>query len=124
MENNHDTSSDKKPVTLDDLADMVANGFTETDKKIQELERQIDLKLDLKISPLPTKSYIDEKFANLEGDLTADGKAYDLLTNLENTSDPDRCAVKIWKSAAVWAGEPGCWSSGVQPRSAQIYSVK
>jgi len=56
--------------------------------------------------------------------VTADGKQYDLITNLENTADPDRCEVKVWRSQAVWAGEPGCWSSGVLDRSKMIYSVK
>jgi prepilin-type N-terminal cleavage/methylation domain-containing protein len=55
--------------------------------------------------------------------VTADGKFYDLLGELENTSDPDRCAVRQWISVAVWPNSV-CWSSGVLPRSAQIFSPK
>ena len=56
--------------------------------------------------------------------VSADGQKYDLITNLENTSDTDRCEVKIWRSQAVWPTDTGCWSSGVVDRSKMIYSVK
>ena len=60
--------------------------------------------------------------------VSSDGQAYDLLTNLENTSDPERCELKLWGSHAVWAGEPGCYSSAslgsVPDRAKQIWSTK
>jgi len=56
--------------------------------------------------------------------VSADGQIYDLLTSLEAPGDKDRCEFRIWKSQAVWPDDTGCWSSGVLPRSAQIYSVK
>jgi len=45
-----------KNITIDDLAQMMKKGFDELDGKILQL---------------PTKSYMDDKFANLEGDLIA-----------------------------------------------------
>jgi prepilin-type N-terminal cleavage/methylation domain-containing protein len=33
--------------------------------------------------------------------VSADRQLYDLLTNLENTSDPQRCELTLWRSVAV-----------------------
>jgi general secretion pathway protein G len=54
--------------------------------------------------------------------VSTDEQSYDLLTNLENTGDIDRCEIKVWKSQ-VLTNDTGCWSNGVLPRSKQIYSV-
>ncbi|MDE1875001.1 MAG: type II secretion system protein [Patescibacteria group bacterium] len=60
--------------------------------------------------------------------VSADGKSYDLLTNLENQNDPERCALRLYQSVAVWPTDTGCWSSGtpgnVAARAAQIWSPK
>lgn len=60
--------------------------------------------------------------------VSAEGQDYDLLTNLENTSDPDRCELKLWRSQAVWPSDTGCYSTAtfgsVPDRAKQIWSVK
>lgn len=60
--------------------------------------------------------------------VSADRQKYDLLTNLENTSDPERCELKLWYSQAVWLTDTGCWSSAslgnVPDRAKQIWSPK
>ena len=56
--------------------------------------------------------------------VSSDGQSYDLLTSLENTSDKDRCELKLWYSVAVWPGDTGCWSSGVFDRSKQIFAIQ
>jgi len=66
--------------------------------------------------------------------VSVDGQRYDILTNLENTSDPERCELKLWHSQAVWAipdiavTDTGCWSSDtaghVEDRAKQIWSPK
>ncbi|OGI64782.1 hypothetical protein A2642_03725 [Candidatus Nomurabacteria bacterium RIFCSPHIGHO2_01_FULL_39_10] len=66
--------------------------------------------------------------------VSADRQRYDLLTNLENTTDPQRCELKIYKSQAVWAvpdvpppGDLGCWCTAdvnVPDRAKQIWSPK
>jgi prepilin-type N-terminal cleavage/methylation domain-containing protein len=60
--------------------------------------------------------------------VSANGQQYDLLTNLENISDPQRCELMLWKSVAVWPGDTGCWSNdspgNVENRAKQIWSVK
>jgi len=60
--------------------------------------------------------------------VSTDRQKYDLLMNLENTSDPDRCELKLWRSQAVWPGDTGCWSTAspgsVPDRAKQIWSVK
>jgi len=56
--------------------------------------------------------------------VSADGQVFDLLTSLENTSDKDRCELKLWRSLAVWPGDTGCWSSGVEDRSKQIFAIQ
>lgn len=60
--------------------------------------------------------------------VSADGQIYDLLTNLENTSDPDRCELKLWRSLAVWLTDTGCYSTAtfgtVPDRAKQIWAVK
>ena len=56
--------------------------------------------------------------------VSSDGQSYDLLTSLENTSDKDRCELKLWYSVAVWPGDTGCWSSGVLDRSKQIFAIQ
>jgi len=59
--------------------------------------------------------------------VSADGQKYDLLTNLENKSDPERCELKLWKSVAIWV-DSGCYSSAtvgtVPDRAKQIWAVK
>lgn len=73
-----------KEVTNDELARMIAEGFSNTaskydlnmlaakvdkiDKKVNELDIKVN-ELDIRVSNLPTKSYLDDKFADLEGDL-------------------------------------------------------
>ena len=39
----------------------------------------------------------DGNYSYSYGNVTANGQAYDLTTQLENTSDPDRCGVKNYK---------------------------
>lgn len=60
--------------------------------------------------------------------VASNGQKYDLLTNLENTSDPERCELKLWYSEAVWEGDTGCWSTAsagtVPDRAKQIWSFK
>ena len=60
--------------------------------------------------------------------VSADGQKYDLLTNLENTADPERCELKLWRSVAVWPTDTACYSpasAGTVPdRSKQIWSIK
>ncbi len=59
--------------------------------------------------------------------VNADGSKYDLLTSLENTSDPDRCELKFYKSVAVWPQDIGCWctaDANVPDRAKQIWSPK
>lgn len=60
--------------------------------------------------------------------VSADKQQYDLLTNLENTSDSDRCELKLWRSRAVWLGDTGCYSTAspgnVPDRAKQIWAVK
>ena len=60
--------------------------------------------------------------------VSADRQIYDLLTNLENTSDPDRCELKLWRSVAVWPTDTGCYATAtlgtVPDRSKQIWAVK
>jgi len=60
--------------------------------------------------------------------VSADGQQYDLLTNLENTSDPERCELKLWRSQAVWLTDTGCYSTAspgtVPDRAKQIWAVK
>ena len=65
----------EKKVTNEKLAQMIAKSFAATatvayvEDKFKELDKKLNEKLDEKISPLPTKSYIDEKFADFEGDV-------------------------------------------------------
>ncbi|MEX2052427.1 MAG: prepilin-type N-terminal cleavage/methylation domain-containing protein [Candidatus Paceibacterota bacterium] len=60
--------------------------------------------------------------------VNADRSQYDLLTNLENISDPERCELRLWRSWSVWAGETGCWSTAtpgsVPDRAKQIWATK
>jgi prepilin-type N-terminal cleavage/methylation domain-containing protein len=60
--------------------------------------------------------------------VSADRQKYDLLTNLENTSDPERCELKLWRSVAVWPTDTGCYSTAslgtVPDRAKQIWSFK
>jgi prepilin-type N-terminal cleavage/methylation domain-containing protein len=60
--------------------------------------------------------------------VTADGQKYDLLTNLENISDPERCEFKLWRSVAIWPTDTGCYSSAlpgnVPDRAKQIWAPK
>ncbi len=60
--------------------------------------------------------------------VTTDGQTYDLLTNLENKSDPDRCELKLYRSHAVWPTDTGCYATAtlgtVPDRSKQIYAPK
>ncbi len=60
--------------------------------------------------------------------VSSDGQKYDLLANLENTNDIDRCELRLWRSTAVWPADTGCWSSAspgnVPDRAKQIWSVK
>lgn len=60
--------------------------------------------------------------------VSADRQIYDLLTNLENTSDPQRCELKLWRSVAVWPTDTGCYSTAtpgtVPDRAKQIWAVK
>lgn len=60
--------------------------------------------------------------------VSADGKKYDLLTDLENTSDPERCELRLWTSKAVWPTDTGCWSTatiGTVPlRAKQIWAFQ
>lgn len=60
--------------------------------------------------------------------VSADGQQYDLLTNLENTGDTDRCELKLWRSHAVWPTDTGCYATAtlgnVPDRSKQIYAPK
>lgn len=60
--------------------------------------------------------------------VSADRQIYDLLTNVENTSDPDRCELKLWRSVAVWPTDTGCYATAtlgtVPDRSKQIWAVK
>ena len=60
--------------------------------------------------------------------VSADGQRYDLLTDLENTTDPDRCELKLWRSVAVWPTDTGCYSTAtlgtVPDRSKQIWAPK
>ena len=60
--------------------------------------------------------------------VSADRQKYDLLTNLENTSDPERCELKLWRSVAVWPTDTGCYSTAtlgtVPDRAKQIWAVK
>jgi type II secretion system protein G len=79
--------------------------------------------------PSPYEDHTPWWFANTYTyGVNDDGSKYDLLTNLENTSDPQRCELKLWKSEAVWASDTGCWSSAtldnVPDRAKQIYSPK
>ena len=59
--------------------------------------------------------------------VSADGQQYDLLTNLENTSDPERCELKLWNSKAVWPTDTGCYSTAspgsVPDRAKQIWAL-
>ncbi|TSC78771.1 MAG: putative General secretion pathway protein GspG [Parcubacteria group bacterium Gr01-1014_33] len=60
--------------------------------------------------------------------VTSDGQIYDILTNLENKQDPDRCELKLWRSHAVWPTDTGCYATAtlgsVPDRSKQIYAPK
>lgn len=60
--------------------------------------------------------------------VSADRQIYDLLTNLENTSDPQRCELKLWRSVAVWPTDTGCYSTAtpgtVPDRAKQIWAIK
>lgn len=60
--------------------------------------------------------------------VSANGQQYDLLTNLENTGDPDRCELRLWRSHAVWPTDTGCYATAtlgnVPDRSKQIYAPK
>ena len=60
--------------------------------------------------------------------VSADRQIYDLLTNLENISDPQRCELKLWRSVAVWPTDTGCYSTAtpgtVHDRAKQIWSIK
>ncbi len=67
--------------------------------------------------------------------VSLDRQRYDILTNLENTNDGERCELKLWKSQSVWAvpdipppGDTGCWSTAtagnVPDRAKQIWSPK
>lgn len=60
--------------------------------------------------------------------VTSDGQVYDILTNLENKQDPDRCELKLWRSHAVWPTDTGCYATAtfgnVPDRSKQIYAPK
>ncbi len=44
------------------------------------------------------------------GNVTSDGQAFDLTTQLENTSDPDRCGVKNYKF--YFNNQPWCTAFG------------
>jgi len=75
--------------SIDGMAQIVAKGFGDVDKKFQGVDRkfqEVDKRLqgidqrfqkidekfedmDSKISALPTKSYFDDKFADISGDL-------------------------------------------------------
>ena len=54
---------------LDDKFQQVATKAYVDEKLDEKLEEKLEEKLNEKLAPLPTKSYIDEKFADLEGDL-------------------------------------------------------
>lgn len=60
--------------------------------------------------------------------VSTNGQIYDLLLNLENTGDPNRCELKLWHSYAVWPTDTGCYSTAtlgtVPDRAKQIYSNK
>lgn len=60
--------------------------------------------------------------------VSTDGQKYDLLTDLENTSDPERCELRLWTSKAVWATDTGCWSSAtagnVPARALQVWAFQ
>lgn len=60
--------------------------------------------------------------------VSANGQKYDLIMNLENKSNPERCELKLWRSEAVWPSDTGCYSTAsagtVPDRAKQIWSVK
>ncbi|MFA6407957.1 MAG: type II secretion system protein [Candidatus Paceibacterota bacterium] len=60
--------------------------------------------------------------------VSSDRQKYDLITNLENKSNPERCELKLWHSEAVWPTDTGCYSTAspgtVPDRAKQIWSPK
>ena len=59
----------KPEITLEDLAIMVKIGFDALDKKFEEMDTKMDSKLNKLKTQLVTKDYLDEKIADLRGDL-------------------------------------------------------
>lgn len=41
--------------------------------------------------------YVNGNYSYIYGNVTADGQGFDLIAQLENTSDPDRCEIKKYK---------------------------
>jgi len=60
------------------------------------------------------------RYSYVYGNVSANGQFYDLTTQLENTSDPDRCAAKCYRwyfDNRFWCNGTGCTGS----YSPQIY---
>lgn len=51
--------------------------------------------------------WIDGRYSYSYGNVSADGQEYDLVAQLENTNDPDRCAIKKYRFNLIkntWCG--------------------
>lgn len=81
------------------------------------------------IDPLNTGSggpWNNNTYTYTYGNVSADGSSYDLTARLENTSDPDRCTVRVWymlRGGVTGFPPNGISCVGITPYSGQIYEA-
>ena len=55
-------------MTIEDLAIITKKGFDEVDKRFEAVDKRLE-KIEQRIIQLPTKEYLDDKLADLRGDI-------------------------------------------------------
>jgi prepilin-type N-terminal cleavage/methylation domain-containing protein len=86
---------------------------------------------ELKIVPVDPINHLGSSgpwdqgnYAYAYGNVAADGSTYDLFTQLENTSDPDRCGVKDYTYLGAIQNPPWHWCTAFGGAySNQIYAI-